>query len=116
LLEDTIDSATFSSKYDARIEIATGKIELQRAALVDLGGVNYQASAVNTGDGYLTSLTLLDTNAPAETWTIRCSSVLRDGSGNPRRYQASLLLLVRKVDKSVMLTVNHIFGRVMRLL
>lgn len=89
LLEDTIDMSGFPSEYDARIDPTTGKIELQSAALVDQGGTLYKAGSGNTGDGYLSGITLLDRNAPAETWTIRCTSVLRDSYGAPRRGQAS---------------------------
>lgn len=91
LLEDTIDMAGFSAEYDARIDPDTGEIELQGAALVDQGGRYYRAGSANVGDGYLSTITLVDTNAPAETWTIRCSSVLRDSYGAPRRYQASFV-------------------------
>jgi hypothetical protein len=91
LLEDTIDLAGFSSEYDARIDPDTGEIELQGATLVDQGGAFYKAGTSNVGDGYLSGITLLDTNAPSETWTIRCSSVLRDSFGAPRRTQASFI-------------------------
>jgi len=91
LLEDTIDINGFSAEYDARIDPTTGKIELQSAALVDQGGAYYKAGTSNTGDGYLNGITLLDANAPAETWTIRCVSVLRDSYGAPRREQASFI-------------------------
>jgi hypothetical protein len=89
LLEDTIDLAGFPSEYDARIDPETGKIELQSASLVDQGGAYYKAGSANTGDGYLSGITLLDKNAPSETWTIRCTSVLRDSYGAPRREEAS---------------------------
>lgn len=83
VLEDTIDANTFDNRYDARIDITTGCIELQAARLVDQGGRDYRASGSNVGDGYIQFLTLEDVNAPTETWTVRCSSVRRDGSGNP---------------------------------
>jgi len=82
-LEDSIDSSSFPSQYDYRVEIATGRIELQTAALVDQGGAFYSASALNVGTGTINSLQLLDVNAPTETWTIRCTSVIRDGYGAP---------------------------------
>lgn len=91
LIEETIDLLGFSSEYDARLDPETGKIELQSAALVDQGGAFYKAGSTNTGDGYLSGLTLVDRNAPAETWTIRCTSVLRDSYGAPRREQASFI-------------------------
>ncbi len=76
-LESLIDSDPFSSKYDYRIDIETGKIELQKAHIVDQGGSFYVPLSTNVGDGYLSALTLLDLNAPPETWTIRCVSVQR---------------------------------------
>jgi hypothetical protein len=83
LLEDTIDSNPFDNRYDARVDITTGCIELQRARLVDQGGAYFRASGSNVGTGTITNLTLVDANAPTETWTVRCSSVRRDGYGNP---------------------------------
>jgi len=91
VLEDTIDGNSFSSSYDARIDPTTGKIELQSASFVDQGGEYYRASSSNTGDGYLSALTLADTNAPAETWTIRCTSVLRDSYSAPIRGEATFI-------------------------
>jgi hypothetical protein len=91
VLEDDVDGTSFSSHYDARVEPATGKIELQAASLVEHGGEYYVAGSSNTGDGYISSLTLVDTNAPAETWTVRCTSVLRDGYGSPVRTQATFI-------------------------
>jgi len=74
---------TFSNTYDYRIDINLGYIELQTAHLVDQGGSYYSASTANVGNGTINGLTLSDQNAPSETWTIRCSSVVRDGYGNP---------------------------------
>jgi hypothetical protein len=76
-------SGSFSSLYDYRVNITNGRIELQVASLVDQGGSYYSTSALNQGDGSISSLTLVDQNAPTETWTIRCTSVRRDGYGNP---------------------------------
>jgi hypothetical protein len=74
---------SFSSLYNYRIDTNLGYIELQTASLVDQGGLDYLASATNVGDGTVNGLSLLDENAPSETWTVRCSSVRRDGYGNP---------------------------------
>jgi hypothetical protein len=82
-VEEPITDSTFSDDYDYRIDINTGRIELQQAYLVDLGGAFYRASSLNVGTGSINSLSLVDVNAPSETWTIRCTSVLRDGYGNP---------------------------------
>ena len=75
---DTIDS-----RYDYLIETSTGKIELQSATLVDQGGDKYSVSTLNVGNGTINGLTLKDTNALTENWTIRCVSVRRDGNGDP---------------------------------
>jgi hypothetical protein len=82
-LESLIDSSSFNNKYDYRIDITTGRIELQKAHLVDQGGSFYVPLTTNVGDGYLTALTLLDANAPPETWTIRCVSVQRSSLNQP---------------------------------
>lgn len=81
--EESITGTSFSSLYDYRLEIETGRIELQGAALVDQGGAFYSANSANQGNGTISSLTLEDVNAPTETWTVRCASVKRDGYGNP---------------------------------
>jgi hypothetical protein len=81
--ESVIDNNPFSSKYDYRIDIISGKIELQRAHLVDQGGAFYVPLSTNTGDGYLSGLTLVDPNAPPETWTVRCVGVQRDAMNDP---------------------------------
>jgi hypothetical protein len=82
-LEDDVDDTTFDSRYDYRIQIDEGMIELQAASLVDQGGSYYSANSLNVGDGTIEDLELLDVNAPTETWTIRCTSVRRDGYGDP---------------------------------
>lgn len=79
----TSTSGVFSSLYDYRVDIASGHIELQVASLVDQGGKFYSANALNVGNGTINGLSLLDVNAPTETWTIRCASTRRDGYGNP---------------------------------
>jgi len=81
--EGTNNESSFSSAYDYRIDITDGTIELQAAALVDQGGAYYSASALNVGTGEISNLTLVDENAPSETWTVRCTSVRRDGYGDP---------------------------------
>jgi hypothetical protein len=76
-------ASTFSNKYDYIVDISTGRIALQTAHLVDQGGANYVPLTTNVGDGYLATLSLVDVNAPPETWTIRCVSVVRNALGNP---------------------------------
>lgn len=83
LLEAVIDSNPFNYVFDARIDPTTGKIELQSATLKDQGGSFYITGASNVGSGNISNLQLVDPNAPAETWTVRCSAVRRDGYGNP---------------------------------
>jgi hypothetical protein len=90
-LEALIDSNPFSNKYDYRIDINSGQIELQRAHLVDQGGAYYVPLTTNVGDGYLTSLTLVDANAPPETWSIRCVSVVRDALNAPIQNTAKFI-------------------------
>jgi hypothetical protein len=81
ILEQRIDNLPFSFKYDARVDPNTGKIELQTAQLVDQGGSFYAASSTNKGDGTISGLALLDVNAVAQRWTIRCSDVQRAAGG-----------------------------------
>ena len=82
-IEETITVAAFDNKYDYRLEPVTGRIELQRAHLIDQGGEYYVAASTNVGNGTLTTLELLDASAPAETWTLRVTSVIRDAYGDP---------------------------------
>lgn len=76
-------SGSFSSRYDYRLNVVNGRIELQSASLIDQGGAFYAASSTNIGNGTITGLTLDDVNAPQEVWTIRCSTIRRDGAGDP---------------------------------
>jgi hypothetical protein len=98
-LESLIDANPFNNKYDYRVDITTGRIELQRAHFVDQGNSSLSNASVpyylplstNVGVGSLTNLTLLDLNAPPETWTIRCSSVQRDSLNAPIALTAKFL-------------------------
>ena len=81
--EETITSQSFDSKFDFRLEPATGRLELQRASLVDQGGAFFVPGSSNIGDGTIATLNLLDVNAPSETWTLRTTSVIRDAYGDP---------------------------------
>lgn len=92
-LESLIDSNPFNNKYDYRLDITTGKLELQRAHLVDQGGKNYSTLSTNVGIGELTALVLEDSNAPSETWTVRCVSVQRDMSNAPISSTAKFLAI-----------------------
>lgn len=90
-LESLIDSNAFSSKFDYRVDIATGKLELQRAHLFDQGGSFWTALSTNVGQGSLSNLTLVDANALPETWTIRCVKVQRNSLNQPIANTASFL-------------------------
>lgn len=79
--EETIDLAAFDSRLDYRLEPSTGRLELQRASLVDQGGTFAAPGSSNVGDGTFT-VTLVDVNAPTETWTVRATSVIRDAYGD----------------------------------
>lgn len=78
-----LTGGTFSSRYQYRYDTILGCIELQTAALVDQGGAFFSTSTANVGNGTINGLTLVDDNAPSETWTVRCSTVIRDGYGDP---------------------------------
>jgi hypothetical protein len=95
--EETITALPFDNRFDARIETATGRIELQTAHLVDQGGDNSSTqywtpgpSNVGTGNPVLTAASLVDANAPAETWTARVTGVILDGSGDPISGEATI--------------------------
>lgn len=109
-LEEQIDTNAFDSRYDYRLEALTGRIELQRAHLRDQGGLFAVPGTSNVGTGFDvgvdgSTLSLLDVNAPAETWTLRVTSVIRDGYGNPISGQA-----VFNVTGSVSGVVNDAYG------
>jgi hypothetical protein len=82
-LEEDIDQNPFSSSYDYRIDISNGHIELQRAHLVDQGGTFYLNGGTNVGVGTVQNLSLVDVNAPNETWTVKCVSVQRNNLNQP---------------------------------
>ncbi len=83
ITEGTIDGTAFSNRFDAKVEIATGRIELQTARILNVGGADYVPASTNQGNGTFSGLTLIDENAPEETWTIRCSSTRVDGYAVP---------------------------------
>lgn len=92
-IESLIDSNPFNNKYDYRIDITTGRLELQRAHLVDQGGSFYIPLSTNVGLGSLNSLTLIDVNAPPEFWTIRCVKVQRNAFNQPIAGTASFIAI-----------------------
>jgi hypothetical protein len=83
-IEGTITTtSTIPVIYDYAINISNGQIELQSAHFVDQGSGSYTALTTNTGVGSLSNLTLVDANAPQETWTVRCVGVQRNVSNLP---------------------------------
>lgn len=76
-------STTFSHVYDAQLDPTTGHFILQAAYFKDQGGTTSVPLFTNVGVGSLNALTLEDTNAPPETWTIRCVSVQRGALNAP---------------------------------
>lgn len=92
-IEATIDSNSFSTRYDYRLDPETGKLEMQKAYIVDQGGVDYRTLTTNTGLGTIEDLVLEDLNALKETWTIRCVSVQRDNSNDPIQETAKFIAI-----------------------
>jgi len=82
-LEEAIDQNTFPNTYDYRINIANGQIELQRAHLVNQGGSFYTNGVTNVGIGTINNISLVDVNAPNESWTIKCVAVQRNNLNQP---------------------------------
>lgn len=90
-IEDNIDANGFDSAFDFRLDPETGCLELQGASIGDQDGNGYSASSMNIGTGTIieetcdpySTLGVLDETAPAERWTVRCVSVVRDANGDP---------------------------------
>lgn len=86
-VEESISATNpLASQYDYRIELNSGKIELQTASY----GTTITAGSANVGTGTITLYTSsssassnsgLDPNAPPEKWVVKCISVQRDPSG-----------------------------------
>lgn len=76
-------TTTFSFIYDAQLDITTGHILLQAAHILNQGGANYVPLNTNVGLGAINQLTLVDNDAPPETWTIRCVGVQRTAMNQP---------------------------------
>lgn len=76
-------STTFSNAFDVMVDTTTGHILMQAAHLIDLGGTFFTAASTNVGVGTINGLTLVDTSAPTEVWTIKCVSVQRNSLSQP---------------------------------
>jgi hypothetical protein len=90
--EEEIDDNSFDSGFDFRLDPVTGHFELQGASIADQDGKGYSAGSMNVGNGIIVendgcspilTLDILDDTAPAERWTVRCVSVVRDSNGDP---------------------------------
>lgn len=89
--EGTIDENSFDGLYDFRLDPETGCFELQGASIGDQDGKHYSASSLNVGNGFVVDgtcgtvdlISVYDTNAPAERWTVRVVGVIRDSNGDP---------------------------------
>lgn len=90
-LEQSINANGFDGDFDYRIDIETGCIELQSASIADQDGKNFSASSINVGNGVIVDgtcgtgnlIAVIDSNAPAERWTVRAIGVIRDSNGDP---------------------------------
>lgn len=81
--EGTITGDAFLQKYDYKFDPTTGRLELQTANFKDQGGSLYSVGANTKGVGTITDLELLDQNAVAEKWLIKCTSVQRTSGSTP---------------------------------
>ena len=91
--EEEVDESPLDPKFDFRIDTTTGAFELKGASIADQDGRGYSAGNMNVGNGTLVedlpgcppflTLDILDETTPAERWTIRCVSVVRDSNGDP---------------------------------
>ena len=90
-IEDEIDEDAFDKAFDFRVDPETGHIELQGSSIGDQGGKSYSASSLNSGTGVIVDgtcgtfdlVSVIDDSAPAERWTVKCISVIRDTNGDP---------------------------------
>lgn len=81
LASDTVflQQTQFNYQFDPTL----GQIELQGAYIQSQGGSNFVAGSANVGVGTINALKLIDDNAPAETWTIKCVGVQRTALNQP---------------------------------
>lgn len=87
--EEPITSSDLDDQYDFRIDLNSGKIQLQKASIKvqnERTGQKYTVPSgqfANKGDGYISDISALNPNAPPEKWTVKCVGVQKDSSGNP---------------------------------
>lgn len=90
-MEGVVDDTNFDGKFDFRLDPKTGCLELQKASIGDQDGKLYSASSSNTGNGTIPDgtcgpfnlVSLVDSSAPSERWTVRAIGVIRDSNGDP---------------------------------
>jgi hypothetical protein len=70
-------------QYQYQFDYTTGQLELQGAYIENQGGSLFVAGSNNVGVGTINGLTLVDDDAPAETWTIKCVGVQRNALNQP---------------------------------
>ena len=100
LLRGVESPSTLNDQVDYLLDIDTGCIELQTARIEDQDGKRYSASSLNVGNGTIASgtcgdlnlISILDLNAPDETWTVRAVGIIRDSLGNPIPGKATFTL------------------------
>lgn len=92
-LEAAIDTNSFNTAYDYRLDPTTGELELQTAYLFDQGGSAAVPLSTNVGLGSINALTIEDKNAPPEIWTIRCIGVQRNVMNQPIAGTAKFLAI-----------------------
>lgn len=115
-IEDEIDEAGFDSKYDFRVDTQTGCIELQSPSIKDQDGKGYSVSSLNIGNGIIPDtpdsckvLDVIDSSAPAERWTLKCVSVVRDSTGSPIPGKATFSVVGEVSGQTYDSTGNPIF-------
>ena len=115
-IEQEIDESGFDSRFDFRLDTQTGCIELQSPSIKDQGGKGFSVSSLNIGNGTAPStdfpcsvLDVIDLSAPAERWTLKCVSVVRDSSGSPVPGRATFSVVGEKSGQLYDQSGNPIF-------
>ena len=90
-IEEAVNLTEFSGDFDFRIDPTTGCIELQKSSIGDQDGKKFSASSLNAGNGVIVDdtcgdtdlISVIDSSAPRERWTVRAIGVIRDSNGDP---------------------------------